>query len=133
MSQNELPTHRAIYRYFRDCGEAGIDILFLSLADHLATRGPHLNLANWQEHAQVVGYVLSQYCQEESIAHPLQLVDGHDLIRLFAMSPGPEIGQILEAVREGQASGEVTSRQQALALVAQARKDRSPKDTDLAE
>ena len=40
MSQEGLPTHRAIYRYFRDCGEAGIDILYLSLADHLATRGP---------------------------------------------------------------------------------------------
>ncbi|GAH96198.1 unnamed protein product [marine sediment metagenome] len=45
MTQNELPSPRAIYRYFRDTEEAGIDILFLSLADHLATRGPQLNMA----------------------------------------------------------------------------------------
>ena len=36
----QLPTGRAIYRYFRDVGDAGIDTLYLSLADHLATRGP---------------------------------------------------------------------------------------------
>lgn len=115
MSQNELPSHRAIYRYFRDTGEAGIDILFLSLADHLATRGLHLNLSHWQEHAQVVEYVLSQHFKQESIARPPKLVDGHDLINIFGMSPGPEIRDILEAVHEAQASGELTTRQEALA------------------
>jgi len=117
MSQDELPSRRAIYRYFRDTGAAGIDILFLSLADHLATRGTQLNMSHWQEHAQVVEYVLSQRFQEESIIRPPKLVNGHDLINLFAMSPGPEIGEILEAVREVQASGEVTTRQEALSFV----------------
>ena len=117
MSQNKLPSRRAIYRYFRDTGEAGIDILFLSLADHLATRGPHLNLSHWQEHAQMVEYVLSQRFEQESIARPLKLVDGHDLINIFGMSPGPKIGEVLEAVREAQASGEVTTRQEALAYI----------------
>ncbi len=114
MSHDELPSRRAIYRYFRDTGEAGIDILFLSLADHLATRGTHLILSHWQEHIQVVEYVLSQRFHEEGIVRPPRLVDGHDLIKTFAMSPGPKIGEILEAVREAQASGELTTRQEAL-------------------
>jgi len=117
MHQDELPSHRAIYRYFRDTGEAGIDILFLSLADHLATRGPDLNLSHWQEHAQVARYVLSQHFEQESIARPPKLVDGHDLINIFGMSPGPKVGQILEAVREAQASEELTTRQEALAYI----------------
>ncbi len=117
MSQDELPSRRAIYRYFRDTGEAGIDILFLSLADHLAARGPHLNLSYWQEHTQVVEYVLSQRFEQESIARPPKLIDGHDLINNFGMNPGPEIGEILEAVREAQASGEVTTRQEALSFI----------------
>lgn len=118
ISQNELPSRRAIYRYFRDTGEAGIDVLFLSLADHLATRGPNLNLINWLEHVNIVSYVLAQQGQEESITHPPKLVDGHDLIRIFGLSPGPGIGEILESVREAQASGEVSTRQEALQLVA---------------
>ncbi len=114
MSNNGLPSHRAIYRYFRDTGEAGIDILFLSLADHLATRGPQLNLAHWQEHAQVVEYILAQHFQEEGLVAPPKLIDGHDLIKIFGMSPGPKIGEFLEAVREAQASGEVTTKEEAL-------------------
>ncbi len=117
MSQNELPTRRAIYRYFRDTADASIDILFLSLADHLATRGPYLDLSDWKEHAQVAEYVLSQRFQEESIVHPPKLVDGHDLINIFGMSPGPRIGEILEAVREAQASGEIASREAALTYI----------------
>ncbi|MDI6815407.1 MAG: HD domain-containing protein [Dehalococcoidales bacterium] len=117
MSQNELPTHRAIYRYFRDTGEAGIDILFLSLADHLATIGPNLNLAQWQKHAQTVEYILSQRFEQESLVIPPKLVDGHDLINIFGLSPGPKIGEILEAVREAQAAGELATRQEALAYI----------------
>ena len=117
MSQNELPTRRAIYRYFRDAGEAGIDILFLSLADHLATRGPYLNLAQWRGHAQIVEYVLGQRFQEESLVIPPKLVDGHDLINIFGLSPAPKIGQLLEAVREAQAAGEVTTREEALSYM----------------
>ncbi len=121
MSHDELPSRRAIYRYFRDTGEAGIDILFLSLADHLATRGPNLDLATWQEHAQLVDYVIGQRFHEEGIVRPPKLVDGHDLIDTFAMSPGPKIGEILEAVREAQASGEVATREEALAFIERVR------------
>jgi poly(A) polymerase len=112
MSQEGLPTRRAIYRYFRDTGEAGLDILFLSLADHLATRGPHLKLSHWQEHVRVVEFVLSQHFVEESITRPPKLIDGHDLTRIYGLSSGPKIGRILEAIREAQASGEVITREE---------------------
>jgi len=117
MSHDELPSHKAIYRYFRDTGDTGIDILFLSLADHLATRGPQLNIAHWQEHAQMVEYVLTQRFQEERLVIPPKLVDGHDLINIFGMSPGPKIGELLEAVREAQASGELTTKEEALSYI----------------
>ncbi len=114
MSHEGLPTSRAIYRYFRDTGEAGIDILFLSLADHLATRGKHLDLAHWREHAELIGYVLARHTEEEKLAAPPKLVDGHDLIDLFGLIPGPRFTELLEAVREAQAAGEVTTREEAL-------------------
>ncbi len=117
MSNNGLPTRRAIYRYFRDTEEAGIDILFLGLADHLATRGSQLDLAQWREHAQMAEYVLAQREQEETLVSPPKLVDGHDLINVFGLSPGPRIGQFLEAVREAQAAGELTTMQEALAYL----------------
>jgi len=118
MSQQGLPTQRAIYRYFRDTGEAGIDILFLSLADHLATRGPNLDMAGWREHAEMVEYVLEKHL-EQRVVEPVKLVDGNDLINIFGLSPGPALGEILEAVREAQASGELNDREEALDYIRQ--------------
>lgn len=117
MSQEGLPTRRAIYRYFRDTGEAGIDILFLSLADHLATRGPNLNPVNWQIHTGMVEYVLNQHFQEEGITRPSKIVDGWDIINIFGIGPGPRVGEILEAVREAQASGEIKTREEAIIYI----------------
>ncbi|MFC2068221.1 CCA tRNA nucleotidyltransferase [Chloroflexota bacterium] len=117
MSHDGLPSRRALYRYFRDTGETSIDILFLSLADHLAARGPSLDIAQWQAHTHIVEYILGQHCQKESIFIPPKLIDGHDLISLFNMNPGPGVGELLEMVREAQAAGEVTSRQAALSYI----------------
>jgi len=117
MSQSGLPSPRAIYRYFRDTAEAGIDILFLSLADHLATRGPNLIPSNWREHTRLVDYVLTKRFAEPSPAAPPKLVSGHDLIKAFSLEPGPEVGALLEAVREAQASSELSTREEALAYV----------------
>ncbi len=117
MSHEGLPTSRAIYRYFRDTGEAGIDILFLSLADHLAARGENLDLAHWREHAEVMAYVLARHAEEEKLTAPPKLLNGHDLIELFGLPPGPRFAEILEAVREAQAAGEVTTREEALKYI----------------
>jgi len=117
LSPEGMPTRRAIYRYFRDTAEAGTDILFLSLADHLAARGPGLIPANWQEHASLVDYVIGKQGEKENIVRPAKLVDGYDIINIFGTRPGPEVGEMLETVREAQASGEVTTREQALSFI----------------
>ena len=36
---------------------------------------------------------------------------------VFGLSPGPVVGELLEALRETQAAGEVTTRRQALAYI----------------
>ncbi len=119
MSQDGLPSPRAIYRFFRDADDTGIDILFLSLADHLATKGPNLKLKAWQEHALLVGYVLDKRLAEERVTTPPKLISGQDLIQIFSLSPGPEIGQLLELVREAQATGELNTKEEALSYIRQ--------------
>lgn len=116
MSQEGLPTRRAIYRYFRDTGDAGIDILFLSLADHLATRARTLDPEQWRQHTAMTAYVLENRF-EETPAAPPRLIDGNDIMQAFSLGPGPKIGELLEAVREARAAGEINERQQALELI----------------
>ena len=117
MSQNSMPTSRAIYRYFRDAGDVGIDTLYLSLADHLATRGPGLMAPQWEYHTQLVKYVLEEHLHQKKTAGPLKLVDGNDLMNKFGMRPGARIGELLEEIREAQAAGELTDRETALEYV----------------
>lgn len=115
MTNGELPTHRAIYRYFRDVSDAGIDILFLALADYLATRGPNLNLEEWQGYCRLINYVLERYFKQKEVPPP-KLVDGHDLMSIFNLKPGKEVGKILEMIKEAQAVGRVTTKEEALAF-----------------
>lgn len=117
LSQEGMPSNRAVYRYYRDTGQAGLDILFLNLADHLATRGPGLDITNWQEHIELVKYLLEKYFEKENVVNLPRIIDGYDIMKSFGLSPGPRIGELLDAVKEAQASGEITDREQALAYL----------------
>ena len=114
MTNEGTPTRRAIYRFFRDTGETGIDILFLSLADHLAARGLSLDEKYWREHTTITDYILKAHFEETGLAAPPRLIDGHDIMKAFGLAPGPQIGELLEALKEAQAAGEVNDRQEAL-------------------
>ncbi len=61
-----------------------------------------------------MAYVLAKHAEEEKLTEPPKLVNGHDLIGIFGLSPGPRFAEILEAVHEAQAAGEVTTREEAL-------------------
>lgn len=113
----EPPTHRAIYRYFRDTAEVGIDTLFLSLADHLASRGPLLNPEDWRKHLSGIQYMVACRLEEEFRVVPPKLINGHDIMGTFGLKPGPQIGKLLELVREAQAEGKVRNKEEALELV----------------
>ncbi|HNF59712.1 MAG TPA: CCA tRNA nucleotidyltransferase, partial [Elusimicrobiota bacterium] len=47
---------------------------------------------------------------------PPRVLDGNVLMKTLGIKPGPEVGRLLDAVREAQAAGQVTGRDEALAL-----------------
>ena len=116
-ANNSLPTSRAIYRYFRDTEDAGIDILFLALADYLATHGPKLDIDEWKQHNLLISFILAEHSKQETKVLPVKLIDGHDLMDIFGLRPGRLLGELLAEVREAQAAEELNSRDEALELV----------------
>ena len=120
--KGKMPTKRALYRYYRDVGDVALDTLYLNTADYLAARGPMLEREDWSKHCGLVRYILEEGRTEEdghrdSVKSLPKLVDGYDIIDGFALAPSRKIGKLLEEVREAQASGEVSTREQALELV----------------
>jgi poly(A) polymerase len=114
----ELPSRRAIYRFFRAAGAAGVEVCLLSLADTLATYGPALPQETWIHQVEVVQKLLEAWWEqpEETISPPV-LLNGYDLMQQFNLKPSPQVGQLLEMVREAQAAGELHDRPQAYAFV----------------
>ena len=117
MANEEFPTQRAIYRYFRDTGKVGIDILFLALADYLASRGPLASMEEWKRHCQLINYILAERDKQQAKILPVKLIDGHDIMNNFDLAPGPLIGKLLAIVNEAHASGELSTKEEALVLV----------------
>jgi hypothetical protein len=111
------PTRKAIYRFFRDTGEAGVDIIFLSLADLWATYGYTLPQERWLSELRTCRSLLeARWEQSEQVVSPPRLLTGSDLIRMFHLKPGRLVGELLEAIREAQASGEVSDQDAAIAF-----------------
>jgi poly(A) polymerase len=118
------PGRKAVYRFFRDTGAAGVDICLLSLADVLATYGPTLPPERWSRHLELVRSLFEAWWEgkEERIAPPA-LVDGDELMAELNLAPGPQIGYLLEAIREAQIERKVMSKPEAIALASQLVRD----------
>jgi len=123
-SDKQEPSRKAIYRFFRDSGEAGVDLVLLGLADLRGTRGHTLTQEKWTAALHVAGIFLENYWErpEETIAPP-RLLDGNELMSELNLEPGRVVGQLLEAIREGQATGKIENREQALDFARQYRKN----------
>lgn len=111
------PSPRAIYRYFRDAGPASVDVCLLALADVLATYGHTLTQEIWIRQLDVIRTLFEALWErpEQSVFPPV-LLNGRDLMEAFGLHAGPLIGELLEAVREAQAVGQVSNRDEALSF-----------------
>ncbi len=114
----ELPTQRAVYRFFRDLDSAAVDTLYLNLADYLSAKGPRVvDLDDWRGHCALIGHILHRGLGgSEGPQKAPRLVDGHALMEALGLPPGPALGRLLDAIEEAHGAGEVSTREEALAL-----------------
>lgn len=112
-ANKDILTRRAAYRFYRDTGEVGICVVLLALADALAVWGRGLTQTRWRALLRsAMGLFKAYFEQPTEIVAPPALLNGHDLIAM-GLQPGPQMGRILEALREAQAAGEITTREAA--------------------
>jgi len=118
LARDGPPSRRAVYRFFAAAGECGVDVCLMSLADMLAVYGPTLNQDSWAAMLDTVRSLLESYF-EHAAEHldPPMLLTGDEIMQALGLHPGPQVGYLLEALREAQAAGEVSTREAALELV----------------
>jgi len=117
LSREAQLTPRAIFRFFRDLGDDGPACLLVWWADRLATRGPASRLDQLdQQRARLEELLRAYFLKAEEVVKPPRLIDGHRLMAALGIKPGPVIGQLLRAIEEAQAEGQVRSEEDALQL-----------------
>ncbi len=119
-------TRRAAYRFYRDTGEAGVCVVLLALADAMAVWGRGLTQTRWRALLRHADALFRAYFEQPAeIVAPPPLLNGHDLVAL-GLRPGPQMGRILEMLREAQAAGEITTREAAEQFVTETFKGAEP-------
>ena len=115
---------RAVYRYLRACEPVEIEVTVLSCADRRATRGRNAEAAI-ASHLDLAREVMGPALEWRSEGPPKPPLRGDDLARELGIERGPELGRLLEAIREAVFAGDVQDRDQA---VGYARASAAPRD-----
>ncbi len=117
-SSKPIIDKRQIYRYFRSCGEAGIDICLLSLALFGARSERDIDQHEYIQLLQAINDLFNSYWEANiNLINPQPIINGQDVIRELRIQPGVKVGQILELIKEEQAAGTIQNHDQALAFV----------------
>ncbi|MCA9980040.1 MAG: HD domain-containing protein [Anaerolineales bacterium] len=117
--ENTTVSRRAVFRFFRRTGPAGLDICLLALADHLATYAPNDpagEAAGQRVLAVVAALVTAYFTRYKDTVAPIPLVTGRDLMTALQMKGGPELGRVLRQIEEAQAAGEIATKEEAIAF-----------------
>lgn len=109
---------RAIHRYYRASGEAGIDGVLLALAEYLASRWPTVEPESWGSLLEEMAAPMFEaiFRRHQQVITPPPLLSGTDLIEQLGLQPGLQIGQIIEQLIEEQAAGTIRTKKEALEL-----------------
>lgn len=110
---DERVTPRVMRKLVVKLGDELVDIVLLSTADRLATRGPLSTQEGLREFMEFCGMLLGEYFREKELA---PLLKGGDIMEELDIPEGPVVGEILAEVRGAQLEGAVSNREEALGL-----------------
>jgi putative nucleotidyltransferase with HDIG domain len=102
---------RTLRKMISRMGGELVDIILLSTADRIATRGPLTTQEGLQRYMDFCDELLREYYREKETA---PLVGGKDLMDELFLPQGPLIGEVLQEIRMAQLEGAVKNREEAL-------------------
>jgi tRNA nucleotidyltransferase/poly(A) polymerase len=110
-------TERAKIRFLRRLGEDAPGMILLSLADFLATGGPHATRDRHETFLGLLASLLELYFRRDAASiEGRNLVTGKDLMETLGIPQGPEVGRLLRLLEEARVEGGIRNRDEALRL-----------------
>ena len=106
---------RAVYRYLTRTSPVEVEVTLLSCADRLATRGRNAERAI-DAHLELARELMPAALEWRRGGPPRLPLRGDELAREAGIEPGPELGRVLEELREAAYAGEIEDRDDAVEL-----------------
>jgi len=110
--QQPLP-RRCTFAYMRACAPVEVDVTLLSAADRLATRGERSKEAI-AAHLRLAAEVLPDALRWRALGAPEPPLRGDELADELGIARGPQLGRLLEELREAIYAGELHTREEAV-------------------
>lgn len=117
LTQANPLSRKDIYKFFKEAGGTGIDLVFSAFAlvtSDLSNAGIQ---SDWLRTLENAEQCVESWFEHQEIINPKPLLNGKDLMFQFDLTPGPLIGELLESMKEEQASGQILTVAQALEWV----------------
>lgn len=107
-------TDKAILKFYRKTEGYVIDLIILAMADRLSAQGVQVTKEMVEENINNLTNLLKNYLQMKKDIKPIEkLLDGNDIMELTGIKRGPELGKIVNALKEAQIASEVTTKKEA--------------------
>ena len=109
----EQMKNSTIERYFFSADRPGRALLQLIWADSSATihECGRADMTSFQQLKARIEQLAALTAERDRLPPPL--IDGHRIMQLLSLPPGPRIGELITQVREAQLAGEITTPEQA--------------------
>ena len=118
MVSAEDVTDKAFMKFYRKMEGYVIDVIILALADRLSARGEKITEEIVTKNINSLTKLLNDYLKMRKDIKPLEkLLDGRDIMELLKIKQSPRLGEIINALKEAQISGNVTTKQEAIDFV----------------
>ena len=106
---------RAVFRYLTRTSPVEVEVTLLSCADRLATRGKNADRAI-DAHLELARELMPAALEWRRTGPPPLPLRGDELAREAGIEPGPELGRVIEELREAAYAGEIEDRDDAVEL-----------------
>lgn len=112
---NETMTPLLIHRFWYRLDQTGVDVCLFAIARYLMLQHIELKQDLWLIWVERLRTLFEAYFDRYAqVVRPPILIDGNQLKDSLQLKSGKLIGQLLTAIREAQAQGQITNAEQAL-------------------
>ena len=109
---------KVMMRYLRKMGTNVIDNIILAKADRLSARGEAITEEIVQKNLEGLDKLLDFYLEKRETMKPLpKLLDGIEIMQIKGIKQSPELGKIINALKEAQLNGDVNTKEEAIEFV----------------